>query len=81
MLCRQLSEIIIMTSTGLKIKIISESTKRTYLIIKSKRYDLSLKHLDSMLVSHWNRMPREVVDLPSLEMSKRHVDEVLRIMV
>lgn len=36
---------IITISTGLKIKIISESTKRTYLIIKSKHCDPGLKHL------------------------------------
>jgi len=35
----------IMISTGLKIKIISESTMRTYLIFKSKPCDVSLGHL------------------------------------
>lgn len=30
------------------------------------------------IVKHWNRLPREVIELPSLGMFKRRVDEILR---
>jgi len=45
------------------------------------RFDIRENVFTERVMEHWNRLPREVMDSPSLEVFKRHVDVMLKVMV
>jgi len=45
--------------------------------LKHRKFHLNMRKNFFPLTEHWNRLPREVVESPSLEIFKTHLDEVL----